>query len=190
MKNTFALSLFLVTLVGILNGATITHAGALSGANENPTVPSPATGFASVTLDTTAHTLLIDVNFSGLTSPTAAAHIHCCVQAPGNAGVATTVPAFPGFPLGVTAGTFRGTLNLLDGGSYNPAFVTANGGLANADVVFETGFQNFQTYLNIHTTAFPGGEIRTFLTPEPSTSVLAAIGGGAFILIRRLRRRS
>jgi len=181
--------LFLVTLVGLLNGATITLSGSLSPANENPPVASTATGSATVTLDTIAHTLMIDLNFSGLTSNTMAAHIHCCVQPPGNTGVATTVPAFPGFPLAVTSGTYRGTLNLLDAGSYNPAFITANGGVPNADVLFENGFQNFQTYLNIHTVSFPGGEVRAFLTPEPGTSVMAAIGGGALLLIRRLRRR-
>jgi len=187
--------LFLVTLVSILNGATITLSGSLTGANENPPISPAGSGFASVTLDTTAHTLVLDINFSGLTSNTMAAHIHCCVAPPGNVGVATTVPAFPGFPLGVMTGTYHGTLNLMDAGSYNAAFVTANGGLANADAVFETGLQNQQTYLNIHTVNNPGGEVRAFLTPaasvpEPGTSVLAAIGGAVLIFARRLRRRA
>jgi hypothetical protein len=36
-----------------------------------------------------------------------------------------------------------------------------------------------ESYLNIHTTTFPGGEIRGFLTlvPEPSTLALAGLGG-------------
>jgi len=177
-----------------MSGATITFTGPLSGSNENPPISSPATGSATVTLDTTAHTLTIDLNFANLTSNTMAAHIHCCVQPPGNAGVATTVPAFLGFPLGVTSGTYHGVLNLLDAVSYNPTFVTNNGGLANADVVFETGLQNSQTYLNIHTVNNPGGEVRTFLStaasvPEPGTSVLAVIGAGTFAVMRRLRRR-
>jgi hypothetical protein len=195
LKRTLTISFLLVTLISISNAATITLGGPLTGANENPPVNSTATGSTSVVLDTTAHTLVIDINYSGLTSNTVAAHIHCCVAAPGNAGVATTVPAFPGFTLGSTSGTYHGTLNLMDAGSYNPAFVTANGGtVASADAVFETGIQNLQTYLNIHTVNFGGGEVRAFLTPaasvpEPGTSVLAAIGGAALVLAGRLRRR-
>src|SRR5438105_15685955 len=53
--------------------------GNLSGANEVPAVSPAGTGFASVILDPTAQTIQINVSFSGLTSPTVAAHIHCCV---------------------------------------------------------------------------------------------------------------
>jgi hypothetical protein len=42
--------------------------------------------------------------------------------------VATTLPTFAGFPLGVTSGTYINTLDLTLASSYNPAFVTANGG--------------------------------------------------------------
>src|SRR5215471_384155 len=96
--------LWCVTGFASLNyGATITFSGSLIGANENPAVVSPATGSSTVSLDTVTQMLTINVTFSGLTTPTTAAHIHCCVGEPGNAGVATTVPAFPGFPLGVTS---------------------------------------------------------------------------------------
>ena len=71
----------------------------LSGPQENPPNNSTATGFATVTLDTTTHRLRVAVTFSGLTSNTTMAHIHCCTSAPNNVGVATTVPAFVGFPL-------------------------------------------------------------------------------------------
>ena len=44
-----------------------------------------------------------------------------------------------------------------------------------------------RAYINFHTTQFPGGEIRGFLsTPEPATMVL--VGGGALFLLRRRRR--
>src|SRR5689334_20356771 len=80
----------------------------LLGANEIPPVSSSATGSASVVLDPIAQTIQINVTFSGLTTPDTMAHIHCCLPslfASMNVGVATTVPAFPGFPLGVTSGT-------------------------------------------------------------------------------------
>jgi hypothetical protein len=39
------------------------------------------------------------------------------------------------------------------------------------------GIEAKETYLNIHTTLFPGGEIRGFLiTPEPATLLLLSIG--------------
>src|SRR6266446_8114835 len=78
----------------------------LSGANEVPPVASPGAGTAVVVLDPTAQTIQIIAGFFGLTTPDTAAHIHCCAPLGTNAGVATTVPAFPGFPLGVTQGTY------------------------------------------------------------------------------------
>lgn len=47
-------------------------------------------------------------------------------------------------------------------------------------------------YLNLHTAAFPGGEIRGQIeaVPEPASAALALIGfGGLFVLHRRQRRR-
>ena len=83
----------------------MTFAASLSGANEVPAVMSPGVGLTTVILDPTAHTLQVNILFAGLTSLTTAAHIHCCLLAGGgpNLQVATTLPAFPGFPIGVTA---------------------------------------------------------------------------------------
>src|SRR5262245_39971204 len=104
----------------------MTFVGNLSGANEVPVVPTPASGLATVILDPTAQTLQINVTFSGLTSNDTAAHIHCCAPLGTNAGVATTVPAFPGFPLGVTSGTYSSAVfDLTQPLIYNPAFVMA-----------------------------------------------------------------
>jgi hypothetical protein len=136
----------------------------LNGANQNPVVNTPGTGTATVTWNTATNMMSVDVTFSGLTTSTTAAHIHCCITPPGNVGVATTVPTFPGFPLGVTAGTYSRTFDMTAPGSYNPAFVTAHGGTtAGAAAALLAALQAGQAYLNIHTTMFPGGEIRGFL---------------------------
>jgi len=78
--------------------------------------------------------------------------------------------------------------------SYNPAFITANGGTAaSADVVLENGLLNNQTYLNVHTTAFGGGEIRAFLepVPEPATATLALAAFAAMgLMVHRRRLRA
>src|SRR4029450_5616030 len=113
-------SLFLTVLPALLAappaGAVLIHLFAnLSPLNEVPATASNGTGNAAVLLDTTAHTLTGDIIFSGLTSNTTAAHIHCCLASPflnANVGVATPVPAFPGFPLGVTSGTDHFVLQL------------------------------------------------------------------------------
>ena len=94
-----------------------------------------------------------------------------------NVGVATTIPTFgggpalggpnPEFPLGVTAGAYDQTFSLLDSTFYNPAFVTAFGGgtVAGAAAALIAGIEGEHTYFNIHTSNFPGGEIRAQLLP-------------------------
>ena len=173
----------------------ITFVANLSGANEIPPSGSPATGSAKVVLDPVAETIQINVTFSGLTTPDIAAHIHCCLPFPFdpiNIGVATTLPAFPGFPLGVTSGTYSSAvLSLTDPATYNPAFVTLEGGIAGAEAALVAGIENRETYLNIHTQQFGGGEIRGFLVaaPEPSTILLlgAGLAGLACVTWRRHR---
>lgn len=146
-----------------------TYTATLAGANENPSVASPGTGTATVTIDTVAHTLRVVSSFSGLTANTTASHIHCCVAPPANAGVATTLPSFVGFPLGVTFGAMDQTYNMTLAATWNPAFITANGGTpAGAEAALAAGLAAGQAYLNIHTVAFPGGEIRGFLALPPA----------------------
>jgi hypothetical protein len=156
----------------------ITFVANLTGANEVPPVASPGTGLATVVLDSTAQTLQVNVTFSGLTSNDTAAHIHCCAPLGTNAGVATTVPAFPGFPLGVTSGTYSSVVfDLTQPTIYNPAFVTLEGGtIPLAEAALIAGIQNGQTYLNIHTMINPGGEIRGQLEPVPEPTTLLLLG--------------
>src|SRR5229473_3104694 len=101
----------------------MTFVANLTQANEVPPTGSPATGLATVILDPTAQTIQINATFSGLTSNDIMAHIHCCAPLGTNAGVATTVPTFPGFPLGVTSGSFSSVVfDLTQPTIYNPAF--------------------------------------------------------------------
>jgi hypothetical protein len=187
MTRLFGLAVFTAATLGTApaaRAALIVYVASLSGPAESPPNASPGTGFAEVDYDSTAHTLHVHVTFSGLTAGTIASHIHSATTAPGTgtAGVATTTPTFANFPLGVTSGTYDNTLDLTLASSYNPAFVTANGGTtASAETALATGLAAGEAYLNIHTTNFTGGEIRGFLqpTPAPPTIVLLASGLGA-----------
>ncbi|MBV8833533.1 MAG: CHRD domain-containing protein [Acidobacteriaceae bacterium] len=193
MKNLLCILAFVLTTAGITNAAPITFFGLISGANENPATGSPGTGTATVTYDPVTHLLGVDVAFSGLEAGTTASHIHCCILPDGNTGVATTVPTFANFPLGVESGTYVNTLDLTLASSFNPAFVTANGGtVSSAEAALATGLEDGMAYLNIHTTAFPNGEVRAFLTtvPEPSSVMLLAIAGAALVLFSRRQGRT
>src|SRR3989454_4040147 len=172
--------------------AVIEYSVTLNGPNEFPANSSPGIGFGLVNYDNVAHTLQLQVTFSGLTTNTTASHIHAPTTAPSfqNAGVATTTPSFAGFPLGVTSGSFSNTLDLTQASSYNPSFVTANGGTpAGAESALATAMAGGLAYWNIHSAGFPGGEIRGFLMPVPEPSTLALFGLGAAAMVWRLRRK-
>lgn len=181
-------TLCLLSLTGA-SAAPIVYYANLDGPSEAPPNASPGTGLAIVTVDADAHTMRVQAWFSGLTSGTTAAHIHCCTTAPFTAGVATSTPRFLGFPTGVTSGTYGTTLDLTSSGSWNSSFIAAQGSISAAEAALLAAMADGRTYFNIHTTNFPGGEIRGFLQPAPEPATFGLLGA-AFAGLMFARRRS
>ncbi|MCA1805206.1 MAG: CHRD domain-containing protein [Xanthomonadaceae bacterium] len=190
MKSIFRLIMIVLLLgAGAAQALPIVYTATLTGLAENPSNASPGIGTASVTYDSDLHTLGIEVIFSDLIGTTTVAHIHCCIDPPGNAGVATTTPSFTGFPLGVTSGSYSVLLDLTLASSFNSSFVNNNGGtLLDAETALATGIDGGRAYFNIHTTMYGAGEIRGFLAavPEPTTWWLLGIGLAALVSSRRM----
>jgi hypothetical protein len=108
----------------------------LTSAAEVPPVTSPGKGTADVSFDTTTKTLTWKVSYSGLTGPATMAHFHGPAEAGKNGPVAV--------PLKDAASGAEGSATLTDAQA--------------ADLVAG------KYYINIHTAAHPGGEIRGQVT--------------------------
>jgi hypothetical protein len=163
-----------------------TYSATFSGAAENPPNASTATGFGS--LRTIGTSIFVNISYSGLGSGLADGHIHCCAAPTGNAGVAI---GFGGLAIGSTSGTITRLIDLTQASAFRPAFITASGGtvdLARARLFSQLDLG--RVYFNLHTTGFPGGEIRgnLSLVPEPASWAMLVIGFG--LVGSTVRRRN
>ncbi len=169
--STVVTTLLCVLALSVVTKAdTITFTAVLSGANEVPPRASNGTGTATVTLDDVTGQGTITVSFSGLSAAVTGGHIHCCVPATANGPVIVPFNA----ALTLTANGTAGSLS-------NYAFTLT------ADQI--TAMKNGQTYVNIHTGTFPGGEIRGQLNAVPEPGTLLLLGGGLLSMAGALKKR-
>jgi CHRD domain len=165
----------------------------LTGAADD--VITTGTGYGTVTYNAAAQTLKVTLTFSGLESPTAAppgipgaAHIHFGTPTPPGGPILFPFaePYTIDFPIGVTSGTYTTTLT-----SASLLSDTVNGitGITFAEAVND--IEEGETYFNIHTVEYPGGEIAGQITvvPEPAGLTLLTLGLGGILAIARFRRR-
>jgi hypothetical protein len=168
---------------------TPTYRAVAVGALESP--PNASPGTTLVTIEIPGRQLLVDMPFRDLLGTTTGAHIHCCTADPftGNASIALP---FTDFPTDVRAGDYSMAFNLGSDATYEPAFLAANGGSAvGAAAALLAGIESNEAYINIHTNAYPNGEIRGFLVaaPVPEAAEWAMLGVGVAGLLWLSRRR-
>jgi hypothetical protein len=186
--------LLLASPAGISRAHEFEYVAQLSGSNESPPNASAASGTALVTLDLDVITMRVQASFTGLSGGATAAQVRGLTTTPltGTAGVLSLNPTLPGFPLGATSGSYDQTIDLTQASGYTPEFITASGGMvSDALNALIFGMADGQTYFEIDSSAFPGGEIRGFLTPvpEPASACLLVAATGAAALLKRRGRR-
>lgn len=139
----------------------------LTGTAESPANPSPATGHVVLTIDFDENVLEVDATFDELLGNVTQAHIHAPTAAVGSgvADAATMVPSFDAFPTGVTTGDYAQEFDLALASTYNPDFITTSGGtISTAYNALAAALNGGKAYFDIHTSAYPDGEIRGFLS--------------------------
>jgi hypothetical protein len=146
------------------------YTGYLTGPAESPANASPGLGHIVITIDFDENIMEVESEFEGLLGTVTAAHIHAPTASVGSgvADPATQLPTFADFPEGVSSGSYDGEFDLALASSYNPAFIASNGGtISTAYVALSNALNDGKAYFDIHTSAYPDGEIRGFLSYVP-----------------------
>ncbi|MDX2131883.1 MAG: CHRD domain-containing protein [Planctomycetota bacterium] len=116
---------------GEIRGQVVTWVSPINGVQEVPMNASISTGYSLISVNQGTNTLGYDIRHSGLASGEIAAHFHGFANPGSNAGVVQNLP-----------------LGMRKQGTW--AFGAAN----------LTNVLTSRSYINIHSNAFPGGEIR------------------------------
>jgi hypothetical protein len=147
--------------LGFTSGGPVTYAAELRGTNEVPSNASTAFGSAYVTIDPNAQTISWEVNTNGVVSPTVS-HIHRGAVGVSGPVIINFALSAADIPNGRTKGS--GTIAAQQSSSFLASDLTA---LASASTA--SGY-----YVNVHSTAFPGGELRGQLVPANEADIAVA----------------
>lgn len=166
LRFSLAASVLVLMLTSSAAAQTLQYIATLTGASQSPPNGSPGVGTAVVTFDFGGSIMMrVEAIFGNVTGGVTAANINAPTAMPrtGTAGIATQLPSFVEFPLGVTAGHYVHTFDMSQASTYNPAFITASGGtVAFARGALMDAIANGTAYFNLRTSTFPDGEIRGF----------------------------
>ena len=151
----FALSAVVVNLIAVpmVNSQTERFSASLAGANEVPPINSAGTASFEMTI---SDTITFSLTFSGLSSNLVVSHLHFApTKVAGGVMIflcgGGNQPACPA----ATSGTITGTITAANVTGPSAQGITA-GDLTSALEAVRDGL----SYANMHTTTFPGGEIR------------------------------
>ena len=136
--------------------SNITYTATLTAANERPNpTNSTATGSWTGVLNPQTNTMTYTLTYSGLSANSTGAHIHAQADANTNASVVLNFASFAGattaFTSGNTSGSAAGTVNM-SGGTVTGFTITGDS--------LRKAMDAGMAYVNVHTTANTGGEIR------------------------------
>ena len=127
-----------------LSAGSDTYVAALSGAREVPAVQTTASGLA--TFNRVGAKVTYTVTATGFTTPLTVGHVHI-----GEAGVIG--PVIVPFTILAQSGTVAS-------GSIDLSAPITQGNITISGDSLRTLFESGKTYVNLHTAAYPGGEIR------------------------------
>jgi hypothetical protein len=153
----FLLSFVLSLTIYTASAKLYSISASLSGANESPANSATGTGKLTGTIDNVSNVLNYTITFTGLTGPISGSHFH-------NAAIGVNGPVI--VPFSATTSPFTGSATILP---------TQTAAIFNGNV-----------YVNLHTSAFPGGEIRGQLAigmevfDSNTMSVFYGIGGFSY----------
>ena len=128
----------------------VTFSTTMNGAGEFPAKNVAGTGTATIVKSATGGTYTYTINYTGMSGPLTGAHIH----GPATTGVNANVIV----PFNTTGAGASGTLTGTFATTNTPTITNDS-----LDALMRTG----NAYVNLHTAANPGGEIRGQLLQQP-----------------------
>lgn len=143
-----------------VSASTFNFSAHLDGLQENPANASPGIGVATGTLDDVTRVFSWSLSFSGLVGSQTGAHFH-------KGAVGVNGPVQVALTLG-----------------------SPSAGSTTLTVAQVADLEAGLWYVNVHSSIFPGGEIRGQLTedvPEPSALILSGLGLAALAFYRRTK---
>lgn len=178
----------------LAGAATFQFNADLAGTKEVPPNAAVATGIASLSYNDFNTPSLTDDRYDftmsafGLTGNATGFHIHALATPSQNAPIIVSLAASPFVNLNGFGALLVGGDNVAP-----PATVPTSNGFP--EQTFLSALRNGLSYVNIHTAAFPGGEIRGQFTevtaiPEPETYALMLAGLGLVGLAVRRKRKT